>query len=92
MSKPTFKWADPFLLEDQLTEEEKMVRDSARNFCQDRLMTRVLEANRHETFDRNIFYEMGEMGLLGSKYFTDNSLVEISNIKSMFNSSNCSRE
>ncbi|MDJ0757636.1 MAG: acyl-CoA dehydrogenase [Ardenticatenaceae bacterium] len=66
MSKPTFKWADPFLLDDQLTSEERMIRDSTREFCQDRLMTRVLEANRHETFDRAIFNEMGEMGLLGS--------------------------
>ena len=66
MSKPTFKWADPFLLDDQLTDEERMVRDSARDFCQDRLMSRVLEANRHETFDRAIFNEMGEMGLLGA--------------------------
>ncbi|MCA9985419.1 MAG: acyl-CoA dehydrogenase [Anaerolineales bacterium] len=66
MSKPIFKWADPFLLDDQLTDEERMVRDSARDFCQDRLMPRVLEANRHETFDRAIFNEMGEMGLLGA--------------------------
>ena len=64
--KPKFKWADPFLLNEQLTSEEQMIRDSTREFCQDRLMSRVLEANRHETFDRNIFYEMGEMGLLGS--------------------------
>ena len=66
MAKPTFQWDDPFLLNEQLTDEERMVRDAAHNFCQDRLMTRVLEANRHETFDRDIFPEMGEMGLLGS--------------------------
>ena len=65
MAKATFKWADPFLLDDQLTDEEKMVRDSARDYCQGQLMPRVLEANRHETFDRSIFFEMGEMGLLG---------------------------
>lgn len=66
MAKPKFKWIDPFLLDEQLTDEERMVRDAARDYCQDKLMSRVLEANRHETFDRNIFYEMGEMGLLGS--------------------------
>lgn len=66
MAKPTFKWQDPFLLNDQLTGEERMVRDAARDYCQGQLMPRVLEANRHETFDRDIFYEMGEMGLLGA--------------------------
>ncbi|MEM8861710.1 MAG: acyl-CoA dehydrogenase family protein, partial [Chloroflexota bacterium] len=66
MSKPKFKWADPFLLDEQLTDEEKMIRDASHDYCQSKLMTRVLEANRHETFDRDIFYEMGDMGLLGS--------------------------
>ena len=63
---PDMVWEDPFLLEDQLDEDERMIRDSAHKFCQERLMTRVLEANRHETFDREIFNEMGELGLLGS--------------------------
>ena len=63
---PDMVWEDPFLLEDQLSEDERMIRDSAHQFCQERLMTRVLEANRHETFDREIFNEMGELGLLGS--------------------------
>ncbi len=58
-------WEDPFQLEDQLTEEERMIRDAARDYCQDRLASRVLEANRHEHFDRAIMSEMGEMGLLG---------------------------
>ncbi len=66
MSKPTFKWADPFLLDEQLTGEERMIRDSARDYCQGKLMPRILEAHRHETFDRTVFNEMGEMGLLGS--------------------------
>jgi len=66
MTKPTFKWDDPFLLDQQLTDEERMIRDTARSFCQDRLTTRVLEEHRHETFDRSIFNEMGELGLLGS--------------------------
>ena len=66
MSKPTFRWEDPFLLNDQLSNEERMVRDAARKYCQEKLMPRVLEANRHETFDRAIMNEMGEMGFLGS--------------------------
>ena len=63
---PHFIWEDPFLLDQQLFEEERMIRDSAHTYCQEKLMTRVLEANRHETFDREIFNEMGELGLLGS--------------------------
>ncbi len=66
MSKPTFKWDDPFLFADQLTDEERMIRDTARRFCQDKLMPRILEANRTETFDRAIMDEMGAMGFLGS--------------------------
>lgn len=65
-NKPVFNPEDPFLLDDQLTEEERLVRDTARDYCQDKLMSRVLLANRHETFDREIFTEMGELGLLGS--------------------------
>jgi glutaryl-CoA dehydrogenase len=65
-TNPNFNWQDPFLLNDQLTEEEKMVRDATRRYCQEHLMTRVLEANRYETFDLAIFREMGEMGMLGS--------------------------
>jgi glutaryl-CoA dehydrogenase len=63
--KPRFKWEDPFLLERQLDEEERMVRDMARDYCQGRLMPRILEANRNEVFDREIYREMGELGLLG---------------------------
>ncbi len=65
-SKNTFQWDDPFLLNDQLSDEERMVRDAARDYCQDKLMPRVLEANRHEKFDRSILNEMGQLGLLGS--------------------------
>ena len=65
MSKQTFKWDDPFLFSDQLTDEERMIRDTARKYCQDKLMPRILEANRRETFDRDIMNEMGSMGLLG---------------------------
>ena len=64
--KPTFQWDDPFLLEDQLTEEERMVRDSARDYCQGQLMPGIIEANRHETFDRGIITGFGSLGLLGA--------------------------
>jgi len=64
--KPTFKWEDPLLLEDQLTEEERMVRDSAHSYAQQSLMPRILEANRHEKFERAVISEMGELGFLGS--------------------------
>jgi len=66
MTKQTFKWDDPFLLNDQLTDEERMIRDAARRYCQDKLMPRILEANRHEIFHREIMDEMGAMGFLGS--------------------------
>ncbi|MEL7466738.1 MAG: acyl-CoA dehydrogenase [Pseudomonadota bacterium] len=58
-------WEDPFLLEDQLSEEERMIRDAAHAYCQDKLMSRITEANRHEIFHREIMNEMGELGLLG---------------------------
>ena len=64
-AKP-FDWEDPFFLDDQLTEEEVAIRDAARDYCQDKLMPRVLEANRHEKFDREIMNEFGALGLLGS--------------------------
>jgi glutaryl-CoA dehydrogenase len=64
--KPSFKWDDALLLDDQLTDEERMIRDAARDYCQDKLMPRVLEANRHEIFHREIMTEMGALGLLGS--------------------------
>jgi len=63
--KPAFQWDDPLLLEDLLSEDERMVRDSARAYCQDKLMPRVLEAHRHEKFDRAVFHEMGGLGFLG---------------------------
>jgi glutaryl-CoA dehydrogenase len=64
--KAQFNWEDPMDLEGNLSEDERMVMDNARNYCQDKLMPRVLMANRHETFDREIFREMGALGLLGS--------------------------
>jgi glutaryl-CoA dehydrogenase len=63
--KARFVWEDPLLLNDQLTEDERMVRDAARAYCQDKLAPRVLEAFRHEKTDASIFPEMGALGLLG---------------------------
>lgn len=63
--RPAFNSDDPFLLEEQLTEEERLVRQTAHDYCQDKLMPRILEANRHEKMDVDIFREMGELGLLG---------------------------
>ena len=65
-TRAEFNWEDPLLLEDQLSEEERLVRDTARQYCQENLMPRVLEANRHEYFDRTIMTELGALGLLGS--------------------------
>ena len=64
--RPAFQWDDPLLLDDQLSEEERLVRDSARAYCQDKLMPRVLQANRDEVFHREIMTEMGELGFLGA--------------------------
>ncbi|MDZ7590872.1 MAG: acyl-CoA dehydrogenase [Rubrivivax sp.] len=61
-----FTWDDPFFFDDQLSGDERAVRDAAAAYCQERLQTRVLMAARHETFDREIMNEMGELGLLGS--------------------------
>ncbi|EKF74962.1 glutaryl-CoA dehydrogenase [Alcanivorax hongdengensis A-11-3] len=61
----TFDWKDPLLLESLLSEDERMIRDAARDYCQSKLMTRVLEANRHEIFHREIMNEMGALGFLG---------------------------
>src|SRR5258708_11845956 len=61
-----FEWSDPLLLEEQLTQDERMVRDAARAYCQQKLLPRVIQANRQEHFDRAIMNELGERGLLGS--------------------------
>jgi glutaryl-CoA dehydrogenase len=61
-----FNWEDPFFFDSQLSDDERAVRDAAQTYCQERLQTRVLMAARHETFDRSIMSEMGELGLLGS--------------------------
>src|SRR4051812_29113305 len=64
--KTAFQWDDAFRLDDQLGDDERAVRDAARQYCQERLQPRVLMAARHETFDREIMTEMGALGLLGS--------------------------
>jgi len=62
----TYQWDDPFLFENQLSEDERLVRDSVREYAQAKLMPRIIEANRNEHFDPAIMAEMGELGLLGS--------------------------
>ena len=65
MTRTAFQWDDPFQLDQQLTEDERAVRDAARAYCQDKLAPRVLDMFRHEKTDVTIFREMGELGLLG---------------------------
>jgi len=65
-SKPHFHWDDPLLLDEQLTQEERLVRDTARDYAQDKLMPRIVAANRGEIFHGEIMLEMGELGLLGA--------------------------
>ena len=65
-SLPKYDWTDALGLADALTDEERMIVENARTYCQEKLLPRVLEANRHENFDREILREMGEMGLLGA--------------------------
>lgn len=64
-SEQPFVWTDPFLLEDQLTEAERLVRDRARDYCLEKLMPRVIDAVRYERFDREIITELGALGFLG---------------------------
>jgi len=61
-----FNYRDALNLESLLTEEEIIIQKNAASYCQEKLMPRILEGNRHEKFDRNIFREMGELGLLGA--------------------------
>jgi glutaryl-CoA dehydrogenase len=65
-TKPAFKWDDPFLLDTQLTEDERLVRDAAHDYAQGKLAPRILDAFRHETVDASVFPEMGALGLLGA--------------------------
>jgi glutaryl-CoA dehydrogenase len=65
-ARPSFQWDDPLLFDEQLTSEERLVRDSARAYCQEKLLPRALSAHREERFDREVFNEMGALGFLGS--------------------------
>ncbi len=65
-ARATFDWSDPLSLNDQLTEEERLIRDTAHEYCQSKLMPRILEATRQEYFDRDIMTELGELGFLGA--------------------------
>ena len=65
-SKTTFNWEDALALDEQLREDERMVRDAARQYAQERLAPRILQAFREERTDRTIFTEMGALGLLGA--------------------------
>ena len=60
-----FQWDDPFMLDEQLTEDERMIRDTARAYAQDKLLPRIIKAYLEEKTDREIFNEMGELGLIG---------------------------
>ncbi|XP_039312336.1 glutaryl-CoA dehydrogenase, mitochondrial isoform X2 [Solenopsis invicta] len=64
-NRPAFSWEDPFNLESQLTQDEILMRDQFRSYCQEQLLPRVIEANRKEHFDRNIIRQMGQLGVLG---------------------------
>ena len=64
--KPDFQWDDPLFLNDLLNEEQRLVRDTAHNYAQEKLLPRIVEANRHEKFDPEIMREMGSLGLLGA--------------------------
>ena len=65
-ARASFDWQDPMFLDQQLSDEERLIRDAAHDYCQDKLMPRVKQANRDETFDREIMNEFGELGLLGA--------------------------
>ena len=66
MTRAAFQWEDPLLLESLLTDEERLVREATRSYCQERLLPGVRDAHRHEHFDRGIMSEMGALGLLGA--------------------------
>ena len=67
-AKMSLDWADPLELHTLLSDEEKMIMETARGYAQSKLMPRILLANRHERFDRAIMTELGEMGLLGGAW------------------------
>ena len=78
--KNNFIWQDPLLLDDLLTEDERIVRDTANSYAQENLMPRILEANRQEKFDRNIMNEMGKLGFLGSTLPEKYGCADVNNV------------
>ena len=78
--KNKYKWDDAFRFEEQLSEDERLVRDSVRDYAQDKLMPRILEANRNEYFDIEILKEMGEIGLLGSTLPEEFGCANVNNV------------
>ncbi len=79
-NKVQFQWDDPFFFDDQLSEEERLVRGTARDYAQDKLMPRVLEMHRNESFDRDIFYEMGELGLFATTIPEEYGGADLNNV------------
>lgn len=75
-----FNWQDPLNLDSLLSEDERMIRDSAHQYCQEKLMPRVLNANRHEHFDREIMNELGELGLLGCTIEEKYGCADVNNV------------
>ena len=75
---PAFVWNDPLLLDEQLSGDERLIQDTTRQYATDKLMPRVIEANRHERFDREIMNEMGELGLLGATLPAKYGCAEVS--------------
>ena len=71
----SFRWDDPLLLDDQLSDDERLLRDTVRRFCRETLLPRIVEANRYERYDRTIFREMGALGLLGATLAAGDSRI-----------------
>ena len=80
MADSAFDWTDPFLLEQELSEDERIVRDNARRFCQAKLSPRVRDDFRHERFDRGLMVAMGEMGFLGATLPEDEGGAGLNNV------------
>ena len=78
--KPTFDWEDPFLLQQELSDDERAIQASARQYARDKLLPRIVQANRHETFDREIYREMGALGLLGCTLPATYGCAEINHV------------
>nr|TFG51643.1 MAG: acyl-CoA dehydrogenase [Hyphomicrobiales bacterium] len=79
-SDASFNWSDPLLLEDQLIDDEKLVRDSARRFCEEKLLPRIGDDFRYERFERNIFQEMGAQGLFGATLSEEDGGAGVSHV------------